>query len=111
MLIQGEQIQNLNKKSRKQKFPKFMDTYQVRKFNLISDSYKWEVRKVIPCHFIHKTEVPRYFRILISPIPGSYVDGPPPSAKQSAYMALRAFAIDVAEQDYVSMFGEFKEEN
>lgn len=110
MLISGEKLLELNKKAKKQKFPKVLDAYHVRRLKLVNN-YSWKKVKVIPCHFIDKAPVPRYLRVLIKPVPHRENKSLLSSAEIASVVALSDFAIDMAEQDYVDLFGTFNGED
>lgn len=110
MLISSEKMLELNKKAKKQKFPKILDAYHIRCLKLVNN-YSWKKVKVIPCHFIEKAPVPRYFRVLIKPVPHRENTSLLSSAEIASVVALSDFAIDMAEQDYVDLFGTFNEED
>lgn len=109
-MLSSDKVLELNKLAKKQKFPKVLDSYQIKQLKILKP-YTWEKAKVIPCHFINKTLVPRYFRVLMKPDRDQADTSLLPPAELAASVALCAFAIDMAEQDYVDLFGEFNEGN
>lgn len=109
-MISSLQLLELNKKAKRQKFPKVLDNYYVRCLKLINN-YGWKKVKTIPCHFIDSVLVDRYFRVLIKPIPHPKNKSLLSSAEIASVAALNNFAIDMAEQDYTNLFGTFNGED
>lgn len=81
---------------------------------IIGNSCSWIVLKVLPLHTIDKKAVDRYFRLYIRPDISCSVRYSDPledmsSDQLAALVALQSFAIDIAEEDYVSFFGDYEE--
>lgn len=112
MLISTKELLQFNNKAIKNRFVKTLSALQLKSIKSIPDkildSISWNMTKAIPCSTINKKIVNRYFRLLIEP----HIDKSLLSKKEAATLAcLPSFAIDVAEEDYVDLLGEFNEES
>lgn len=111
-MLSTEQVLRFNNKAIKNRFVKTLSALQLKSIKSIPakllGSVSWDITKAIPCSTINKKVVDRYFRLLMEP----YIDKSLLSKKEAATLAcLPSFAIDVVEEDYVDLFGQFDEEN
>lgn len=112
--LRTDDIISLAKNALDSEFAVKLDNFSIKQLEIIGDSCSWIVLKVLPLHTIDKKEVDRYFRLYVRPDISCSVRYADPledmsSDQLAALVALQSFAIDVAEEDYVSFFGDYEE--
>lgn len=105
-MLNNEKIIELQKDALRRKYDKRLSTLAYKSLLRLSQSYSWDIIKVIPTDCISKKESDRHYRLLC--VLDLEIDKESEDLKD--LLPLKHFAIDVAEQEYVEMFGEYQEE-
>lgn len=105
-MLNNEKVIELQKDALRRKYDKKLSTLEYKSLIRLKQEYSWEIIKVIPTDCISKKESDRHYRLLC--VLDSEIDKESSDLKN--LLPLKHFAIDVAEQEYVDMFGEFQEE-